>query len=123
MVKDNQGHSELCTLYLEPAFRRNNNGLLLSRARFLFMAHYPQRFASTVIAEMRGISDEQGHSPFWNQVNRHFFHMSFAEADRLRLSTNKQFITELMPKHPLYVQLLAQAAGLLGNPINQRCQQ
>ncbi|CDZ79088.1 Arginine N-succinyltransferase subunit beta [Legionella massiliensis] len=117
LVNDYQGRSEICTLFLEPSFRHNSNGLLLSRARFLFMAHYPNRFASTVIAEMRGISDEWGHSPFWDNVSRHFFHMPFAEADRLTISTNKQFIADLMPRNPLYVKLLAPAAqAVIGKP-------
>lgn len=117
LVNDNQGRSEICTLFLEPAYRHQCNGLLLSRARFLFMAHYPKRFASTVIAEMRGISDEWGHSPFWDNVGRHFFHLSFVEADRLTLSTNKQFIADLMPRNPIYVKLLAPAAqAVIGKP-------
>ncbi|KTC86590.1 arginine N-succinyltransferase [Legionella brunensis] len=117
LVNDNQGRSEICTLFLESAFRHSSNGLLLSRARFLFMAHYPNRFASTVIAEMRGISDEWGHSPFWDNVGRHFFHMPFAEADRLTISTNKQFIADLMPRNPIYVKLLApEAQAVIGKP-------
>ncbi|ASQ46080.1 arginine N-succinyltransferase [Legionella clemsonensis] len=117
LVNDNQGRSEICTLFLEPEYRHSNNGLLLSRARFLFMANYPNRFASTVIAEMRGISDEEGHSPFWDNVGRHFFHMPFPEADRLTISTNKQFIADLMPRNPLYVKLLApEAQAVIGKP-------
>lgn len=117
LVNDNQGRSEICTLFLEPAYRHSFNGMLLSRARFLFMAHYPSRFASLVIAEMRGISDDAGHSPFWDNVGRHFFHMPFADADRLTLSSNKQFIADLMPRNPLYVKLLAPAAqAVIGKP-------
>lgn len=117
LVNDNQGFSELCTLFLEPDYRHNSNGLLLSRARFLFMAHYPTRFADTVIAEMRGISDEKGHSPFWDAVGRHFFHMTFTQADRLTLLTNKQFIADLMPRNPVYVKLLTrEAQAVIGKP-------
>ncbi len=117
LVNDNQGHSEICTLFLDPSYRHNSNGLLLSRARFLFIGQYPERFAPTVIAEMRGISDEEGRSPFWDQVGYHFFQMSFAEADRLTLSTNKQFIADLMPRHPIYVKILAaEAQNVIGKP-------
>ncbi|WP_051555257.1 arginine N-succinyltransferase [Legionella fairfieldensis] len=117
LVNDNQGRSEICTLFLEPTSRHSSNGLLLSRSRFLFMAHYPNRFADTVIAEMRGISDEEGNSPFWDHVGRHFFHLPFAEADRLTLATNKQFIADLMPRNSLYVKLLAPAAqAVIGKP-------
>ena len=113
LVNDNQGASEVCTLFLNPEYRKNNNGLLLSKARFLFMAFAPHRFASTVIAELRGVCDKNGHSPFWDHVGAHFFHMSFAKADRLTLSTNKQFIADLMPRNPIYVSLLPKEAQLV----------
>ncbi|MCW8418722.1 arginine N-succinyltransferase [Fluoribacter dumoffii] len=115
LVNDNQGRSEICTLFLDPNYRKNKNGLLLSKARFLFMAQHSERFASTVIAEMRGISDANGISPFWENVGRHFFHMSFAEADRLTLATDKQFIADLMPRNPLYIKLLSpEAQAVIG---------
>lgn len=110
LVNDYQGRSELCTLFLTPSFRHQKNGLLLSLARFLFIANFPHRFAKHIIAEMRGIADEQGNSPFWESVDRHFFHMPFAEADYLTMSTNKQFIADLMPRNSLYIQLLPLAA-------------
>ncbi len=117
LVNDNQGRSELCALFLKPEYRHHANGLLLSRARLLFIAHYPNRFAATIIAEMRGISDEWGFSPFWDAVGRHFFQMTFAKADDLTASTNKQFIADLMPKHPIYVKLLPpKAQAVIGKP-------
>ncbi len=115
LVNDNQGRSEICTLFLEPQYRKNKNGLLLSKARFLFIAQHPKRFASTIIAEMRGISDTNGISPFWENVGNHFFHMSFAEADRLTLATDKQFIADLMPRNPIYIKLLSpEAQAVIG---------
>lgn len=117
LVNDNQGHSEICTLFLDPNYRLNSNGLLLSRARFLFIANYPMRFADTIIAEMRGVSDEAGNSPFWDNFGSHFFHMPFEKADKLTLSTNKQFIADLMPRSSIYVKLLAPAAqSVIGQP-------
>ncbi|WP_133129263.1 arginine N-succinyltransferase [Legionella yabuuchiae] len=117
LVNDKQGASELCTLFLAPDYRHSGNGVLLSRARFLFIAHYPVRFAPIVIAEMRGISDENGLSPFWDAVGSHFFHMSFSKADRLTIATNKQFIADLMPRNPVYVKLLnPKAQEVVGKP-------
>lgn len=110
LVNDNQGCSEICTLFLNPKYRKDNNGLLLSKGRFLFMAHNTSRFAPTVIAEMRGVSDKNGKSPFWENVGSHFFHMAFQEADRLTLATDKQFIADLMPRNPIYVKLLSSEA-------------
>lgn len=117
LVNDNHGRTELCTLFLHPEYRKNSNGMLLSRGRFLFMAHYPTRFATEVIAEMRGISDSCGNSPFWEHLGNHFFQMPFSDADRLTLSTNKQFIADLMPRNPVYVKLLApEAQAVIGKP-------
>lgn len=113
LVNDHQGHSELCTLYLKPDYRRERAGAFLSRGRFLFMAQYPERFSPTVIAEMCGVTNKEGHSPFWDAVGYHFFNLSFVEADHLTLSTDKQFIADCMPEYPIYVRLLpleAQAA-------------
>ena len=110
LVTDNRHKSELCTLFLDPRYRGSYHGQLISKGRFLFMADFPSRFAASVIAEMRGVSDENGISPFWECVGKPFYHMSFADADRLVLATNKQFIADLNPTHPLYVNLLPKAA-------------
>lgn len=106
LCNDYTGYSEVCTLYLSPDNRRDNNGGLLSRSRFLFMAEHPQRFADKVIAEMRGYSDKEGRSPFWEGLGRRFFTIDFSTADYLTGSGNKAFIAELMPKHSMYIHLL-----------------
>jgi arginine N-succinyltransferase len=98
--------SELCTLFLDRDYRKGTNGLLLSRGRFLFMAMMRHRFHEKIIAEMRGVSDEQGLSPFWEQVIKPFFKMSFEKADKLTVSTDKQFIQDLFPPYPFYVPLM-----------------
>lgn len=116
LVMDYQYKSELCTLYLAPDFRVNANGLLLSRARFLYMATFPACFRETTIAELRGVSDEQGYSPFWHYVGSKFFPLSFQEADKLTL-IDKQFIADLMPFYPICVQLLPpKAQAVIGKP-------
>ena len=106
LSNDHTGYSELCTLFLDPEFRHSKNGQLLSKARFLFMAAFRERFADKVIAEMRGYSDSEGCSPFWEGLGRQFFAIDFSEADYLTGIGQKSFIAELMPKHPLYVDFL-----------------
>lgn len=110
MVDEYRGATEIATLYVTPDYRRNRNGRLLSRCRFLFMAESPQRFATKVIAEMRGVQDETGHSVFWDSLGRHFFDMDFSKADYLSSLGNYQFIADLMPKYPVYVRLLPKEA-------------
>lgn len=110
LCNDYTGHSEVCTLYLMPEHRRSGNGPLLSKSRFLFMAQYPERFAERVIAEMRGVSDEDGTSPFWEGLGKRFFGIEFSHADYLTGMGNKSFIAELMPIHPIYVHMLPESA-------------
>ena len=74
------------------------------------MMEHRERFSETVIAEMRGVSDEKGRSPFWEWLETHFFSMDFPTADYLTGIGNKVFIAELMPKYPIYVNLLSEAA-------------
>ncbi len=110
LCNDYTGSAEVCTLFLQEKARQGNNGRVLSRFRFLFLAEFIERFGKTVIAEMRGVSDEDGHSPFFHWLQEHFFNMDFPTADYLSGSGNKVFIAELMPRYPIYVNLLSQAA-------------
>jgi len=102
-----RGPTEIGSLYLRPDARRGGLGRMLSLARFLFIAAFPQRFDTTVIAELRGYLDQQGRSPFWEAVGRHFFGGDFYTADVLSGLGNKAFIADLMPRHPLYLPLFS----------------
>ncbi len=110
LCNDYTGATELCTLFLRDGYRHSMNGKLLSKARLMFIKAHQQRFADTVIAEMRGVSDENGNSPFWEWLEEHFFSMDFPTADYLTGIGQKVFIAELMPKYPIYVNLLSDAA-------------
>ncbi len=110
MANDLTGNSELCSLFLHADYRTGLNGRLLSKARFLFIAEFRELFGDKVIAEMRGMSDERGRSPFWESLGRHFFKMEFCQADYLTGVGNKAFIAELMPKFPLYTCFLSEDA-------------
>lgn len=110
LSNDYTGTSVMCSLYLLPEFRSGGAGRLLSKCRFMLMAQYPQRFAERVIAEMRGISDDTGKSPFWESLGRHFFGIEYDRAEHLVGMGNKSFIAELMPKHPVYARLLSREA-------------
>lgn len=110
------GPSEICCLFLRPEFRRSGLGKLLSLSRFHFMGAFPGRFDKDVLAELRGVTENRS-SPFWEGVARHFFQMDFRKADYLSGLEDKDFIRELMPKHPLYRRLLPpEAAAVIGRP-------
>jgi len=120
LCNDYTGASEICTLFLSEGHRKNNNGRFLSRFRFLFMAEHKERFSDTIIAEMRGVSDEQGRSPFWDWLEEHFFSMDFPTADYLTGIGKKVFIAELMPKYPIYVNLLSKEAQAVINQVHPK---
>lgn len=110
LTNDYTGVSELCTLFLRESARHGLNGRLLSKSRFLFLAEFPQLFDHRILAEMRGVSDEQGNSPFWCWLQEHFFTMDFPTVDYLSGIGQKGFIADLMPKFPIYTNLLSKEA-------------
>lgn len=103
------GPAEICSLYLHPDYRNSQNGRFLSLSRFLFIAENRKFFEDQVIAEMRGMVNDSGHSPFWDAVGKNFFKIDFPTADYLYVK-NKRFIEELMPKHPIITNLLPEDA-------------
>ena len=105
LVADHNGPCEIGSLFLAPAYRKKGMGRFLSLARFLFMADHKKLFDPTVIAEMRGVINTRGHSPFWDSLGKHFFDIDFPRADYLSM-VNKKFIADLMPTHPIYIPLL-----------------
>lgn len=117
LVTDLEGSSEVGGLYLHPGERSGGKGLLLARSRYLFIAMHRLRFAERILAELRGIIDERGGSPFWDGVAGRFFEMTFQEADYFNAINGNQFIADLMPKHPVYVAMLNDAArNVIGLP-------
>ncbi|MFT6556219.1 MAG: arginine N-succinyltransferase [Sneathiella sp.] len=117
LVNDFTGSTEIGSLYLDPDYRKDRNGRFLSRCRFLMLADFPERFDETIIAEMRGWQDKEGHSPFWEQLGRKFFGLGFENADFMSAVKGNQFITDLMPRHPIYVDLLPdEARNVIGVP-------
>jgi arginine N-succinyltransferase len=110
LVTDLEGCSDVGGLFLHPNERAGGLGLLLARSRYLFIAMHRARFADRVIAELRGVQDERGGSPFWDGVAGRFFGMSFQEADYFNAIKGNQFIADLMPKHPVYIAMLSESA-------------
>lgn len=110
LCHDYTGAAELCTLFLREPYRKGNNGRMLSRSRFLFLAQHAKRFGETVIAEMRGVSDADGHSPFYDWLQKNFLGIDFVQADYLSGLGKKAFMAEMMPRNPVYVCLLPEEA-------------
>ena len=110
LSNDLTGATELCSLFLHPDYRSGNNGKWLSKSRFLFIAQFPHLFTEKLIAEMRGFQAEDGSTPFYEGLGRHFFKMDFNHVDHLTALGKKSFIAELMPRQPMYVAYLPEEA-------------
>ncbi len=111
--------SEVGGLFLHPEERTSGLGLglLLARSRYLFIRRNRERFADTVVAELRGVIDADGGSPFWDSIAGRFFGMSFQEADAFNGAHGTQFIADLMPKTPIYTAMLSsEALAVLRKP-------
>jgi len=110
LCHDLTGHSLLSGFHLEPAYQHSEAMMLNVRGRLLFMACHPQRFAESTSVEVVGVSDEQGNAPFWDAVGRHFFAVSYSEAERIGSSRGRSCLAELMPGYPIYVPMLSDEA-------------
>lgn len=117
LTTDFDGASEVGGLFLHPDLRSSGLGRLLARSRYLFMAQHRPRFGRQVLAELRGVMDADGNSPFWDALGARFFGLSFPEADQFNAIHGNQFIADLMPKNPIYTALLPEAArAAIGQP-------
>lgn len=110
LVNECSGWSEVGSLFLRPERRKGGAGRLLAQSRYMLIGLDPQRFAEMVLAELRGWFEMDGSCPFWDNVASKFFRIPFDEADLLSASTNGQFILDLAPRHPIYVDLLHASA-------------
>lgn len=117
LCTDLEGSSEVGGLFLHPHERAGGLGMLLARSRYLFIKQHRPRFGGRILAELRGVMDPAGHSPFWDALAGRFFGMTFPEADDFNAVHGTQFIADLMPKTPIYVAMLPESArSVIGQP-------
>lgn len=110
LCNDLTGCSDAHSLYVRRDARQRGTALHLVKAAQMFIAAHRERFAARIVAELRGVVDAAGRSPFWEAIGRHFFRVDQRRAERLVAQGRKAFLAELMPKHPVYVALLPEAA-------------
>ena len=119
----------LCALSLDARYRETDADSLLRRARLMFIAQYPERFATELAVAFPGYletRDERQVSPFWDSVGQHFFDRDFNEINQMAGVRSKSFIAEVMPPFPLYLPLLTpQARAAIGreNPRHEYAMQ
>lgn len=117
LTTDLEGSTEVGGLFLHPRERAEGLGQLLARSRYLYIRQHRARFGDRVIAELRGVIDEAGGSPFWDGLAGRFFGMNFQEADEFNAIHGNQFIADLMPKTPIYTAMLTDSArSVIGLP-------
>ncbi|MGB1239709.1 MAG: arginine N-succinyltransferase, partial [Pseudomonadales bacterium] len=117
VVEHFKGATEVGSLYLRPEYRLPGVGQMLARARYLLMASRPELFSERVMAELRGWVNEQNESPLWQALGSKFFDMPFQEAVTIAATEGPGFITELMPKQAIYIDLLPHSArDVIGKP-------
>ena len=111
LCADLSGYSQLAGYHapargLDPAYKA-----LLGRARVMYAALAPQRFAPKFFASLPGPLDKRSGSPFWDAIGRHFFQMDFMQVEGvLEGARNRSLIVGLMPHYPVYMALLPDAA-------------
>lgn len=110
LVNECTGWTEVGSLFLKADRRKGGAGRLLSQSRYMLIGAQPELFADNVLAELRGVFTPDGACPFWDHVAHKFFPMEFDHADRMTGSTDKQFILDLAPRHPIYTELLPEPA-------------
>jgi arginine N-succinyltransferase len=114
---DFTGRAEVGQLFISEAARGGGYGKLLGRSRYMFIAQKPEIIADHVCAELRGWRAPDGSQPFWNAVGRRFFDMEFEEADAANAANGNQFIEDMMPRYPIYVDMMPEdARACLGKP-------
>jgi len=115
LTNDLEDCAEVGGLVIDPALRRAGGyGRMMARSRYLFIAQHRQRFGARVIADLRGYL-EDGRSAFWEAVGGRFYAMDFEEADRINSTTGNQFIADLGPRNPIYVNMLSpEAQAVIG---------
>ncbi|GAA6169966.1 arginine N-succinyltransferase [Sessilibacter corallicola] len=117
LCNDFTGDTELVSLFLKKGHRQGKNGQFLSRVRFLFMHEFTDIFSDRVFAEIRGWLDAEGSSPFWDSLGKKFFNMPYFKADFISAVNGSQFISDLMPRLPVYLELLTpEAVAVIGKP-------
>lgn len=110
LVNECSGWTEVGSLFIRPEHRAGGAGSLLAAARYMLIGTDPLRFSETVMAELRGWFDDQDSCPFWESVASKFFRLPFDEADAMVTSTDGQFILDLSPRHPIYLELIEPGA-------------
>lgn len=111
---DHTGASELANLVCAegdvPLADRATALRLAVAAALMTVAMRRQCYAGTMIAELPGLRDGAGQSPFWAGLGRHFYNDDPAQAAALHGSAWRCHVAALLPRQPVYTSFLPPAA-------------
>ncbi|MCK5749775.1 MAG: GNAT family N-acetyltransferase, partial [Oricola sp.] len=93
--------TEIGGLFVRPDHRSKGVGKALAQSRYLYLATAPETFGARVFAELRGVIDDDGVSPFFDAASKPFLGMNFIEADRLCAAGENARLAALLPKTPI----------------------
>lgn len=109
------GPTEICSLFLDPVYRKSGLGKLLSFSRFLYMANFPKKFTELVFALMRSYINDDDENPFWNNVGRKFLDISFKTLIN-RMDAGENVYPEQLSKFSILMPFLSDEAKMaIGN--------
>lgn len=109
------GYNVLCSFAIKRELLGTNLFDLISRARFMFMRQFSEMFSERLVVELQGVCNEEGQSAFWDSWGRNFFNMDYASANYHVATKSRTFLAELMPPHPVYVEMLTpEAQAVIG---------
>lgn len=92
----------------EPALQQAWQTLVESALGFI--AAEPARYGTRLVAELPGVTDAAGQSPFWQGLGRHFYTGDPQAAQGEHGRAWVSHVAALMPRHPLLASLLPEAA-------------
>lgn len=83
---------------------------LLVQTALLVLARHRGRYAERLIAELPGLRDSTGQSPFWQGLGRHFFSGDPQAAAATHGAAWRTHVSALLPRQLIYTAFLPDAA-------------
>ena len=77
LSNDHTRQQQSCARCFSTKWRKEGNGYLLSKSRFMFMAAFRDKFNDKVVAEMRGVMTNTAIHRSGKALGKRFFSMDF----------------------------------------------